>query len=110
MYTLTRYSTTATKVNVRKLKTDIWTKISNTLSHEDNTENFVPSSHVNVIPDDDDDVDEYSTESKKPVPTGAEKLSFQALISSLAGEQRQGDVSLPYYFICLLHLANEKVR
>ena len=39
-----------------------------------------------------------------------EKLSFQDLISSMAGSQQQQGASLPFYFICLLHLANEKVH
>lgn len=39
------------------------------------------------------------------------KLSFQEIISEIAGEDdaRQKDVTLPFYFICLLHLANEHV-
>jgi hypothetical protein len=37
------------------------------------------------------------------------ELSFQELINDIAVEQKQKDVSLSFYFICLLHLANEKV-
>jgi hypothetical protein len=37
-------------------------------------------------------------------------LSFRHLISSVSQKQEQSNVSLPFYFICLLHLANEKVR
>ncbi len=36
-------------------------------------------------------------------------LSFQGVVAQLAEEQKQNDVSLSFYFICLLHLANEKV-
>ncbi len=39
-----------------------------------------------------------------------EELSFQKLVKDLSGgeeKQQQKDVSLAYYFICLLHLANE---
>ena len=36
-------------------------------------------------------------------------VSFQDLISDISSQQRQKEVSLPFYFICLLHLANEKV-
>lgn len=39
-------------------------------------------------------------------------LSFQNLIyeiSSETNESKQKDVTLPFYFICLLHLANEHV-
>jgi hypothetical protein len=96
---------------VRKLKTDIWQKINNTLhvsapsddEPQDDAENIDPASgrRLNIIPD----ADESVVKSKQT----DDKLSFQQLISSLATEQRQADVSLPYYFICLLHLANEKV-
>jgi hypothetical protein len=35
--------------------------------------------------------------------------SFQSLINNIASKQSQSDVTVSYYFICLLHLANEKV-
>lgn len=39
-----------------------------------------------------------------------ESLSFRHLISTVSQKQdTQSSVSLPFYFICLLHLANEKV-
>ena len=39
-----------------------------------------------------------------------EELSFQDLVSEIANGQKQSDVTISYYFICLLHLANEKVN
>ena len=38
-----------------------------------------------------------------------EEMSFQDLVCDITTGQRQKDVTLPFYFICLLHLANEKV-
>ena len=38
------------------------------------------------------------------------QLSFQELISDVGYKQQQQGVSLSFYFICLLHLANEKVN
>jgi hypothetical protein len=38
-----------------------------------------------------------------------EETSFQDLVCDISSGQRQKDVTLPFYFICLLHLANEKV-
>lgn len=38
-----------------------------------------------------------------------EETSFQDLVCEISSGQRQKDVTLPFYFICLLHLANEKV-
>ena len=29
-------------------------------------------------------------------------------VAGVAAEQRQKDVTMPFYFICLLHLCNEK--
>ena len=40
---------------------------------------------------------------------GAAEMSFQDLVSDITRGQKQKDVTLPFYFICLLHLANEKV-
>lgn len=40
---------------------------------------------------------------------GMEETSFQDLVCEISSGQRQKDVTLPFYFICLLHLANEKV-
>ena len=37
------------------------------------------------------------------------EMSFQDLVCDITTGQRQKDVTLPFYFICLLHLANEKV-
>jgi hypothetical protein len=45
-----------------------------------------------------------------PYPSVTSELSFQKLITDMNIQQQQEDVSLPFYFICLLHLANEKVN
>ena len=86
-----RYAQSSKRVNVKKLKTDIWTKLENDCSSEGN-ENISTS-----------DTDPTSTSS----PT---ELSFQDVISDIAQDQTQKDASLSFYFICLLHLANEKVQ
>ncbi len=98
---------------MRKLKLDIWSKIDETIMHPqdpemENAENAGHGNHptekpslgttkkINVIASEDG--------------TSPEKLSFQDLISSMAGSaNQQPGASLPFYFICLLHLANEKV-
>ena len=33
---------------------------------------------------------------------------FQRLVNTVASSQKQKEVTLSFYFICLLHLANEK--
>ena len=40
----------------------------------------------------------------------SEEMSFQDLVCDITTGQKQKDVTLPFYFICLLHLANEKVN
>ena len=35
-------------------------------------------------------------------------VSFQETVRILGQEQSQTDITLPFYFICILHLANEK--
>lgn len=38
-----------------------------------------------------------------------EEMSFQDLVADIAVGQKQKDATFAYYFISLLHLANEKV-
>jgi len=52
------------------------------------------------------------TQTTPPHRPPQQQLSFQEVITEIAGEDggaRQQDVTLPFYFICLLHLANEHV-
>jgi condensin complex subunit 2 len=92
------------RVNIQRLKTDIWGNIRS------------------ALPAADQDQDGHGDENHQPsgsrqdklsaASTGdREALSFQSMISDLAAgdEVRQRDVTLPFYFICLLHLANEHV-
>ena len=49
-----------------------------------------------------------SVDKKGGAGTG-EVLSFQELVCDIANEEKcQKDVTVSFYFICLLHLANEK--
>ncbi len=73
-----RYSKVSKRVNIQKLKADIWHNIQTNLEDEQQSE----------------------TE---------ESMSFQGLIQDLAANPRQKDVTVSFYFICLLHLANENV-
>ena len=87
------YATVAKRVNVRKLKGDLWSHISVQVGSTDKT------------------LAEGDNLPKAKKSTGnAEKLSFQEVVNDLAIGQQQSEVTLPFYFICLLHLANEKVR
>jgi condensin complex subunit 2 len=74
-------------VNVHKLKDDVWSRIEHSLG----------------------DHDDHQTPSKSHTQSN-NTLSFQKLVKNLSvgpEKQPQKDASLSYYFICLLHLANE---
>jgi hypothetical protein len=72
-------------VNIQRLKMDIWAGVDNSLHIDEPLEQTASS------------------------PPADETLSFQHLISDIAADPRQKDVSISFYFICLLHLANEHV-
>lgn len=107
------YATIAKQVNVRKLKSDIWSHIDNTIVNTYDDENVKPiqkkgdKNKINYT-EDISSKESISAVSKDVIPPTAETLSFQDLISDIASQQRQKEVTLPFYFICLLHLANEK--
>lgn len=100
------YATASTKVNVRKLKSDIWDHIHRTIRSRPapvDTENAAPASALAATPP-----------PARGAKAGKEKdtkdgISFRGLIGSVSQKQEQSSVTLPFYFICLLHLANEKV-
>lgn len=88
------YATVAKKVDVKRLKKDLWSELEM---------NFFSASEKKE-PDDEDE------ESKTPITPveGAKCLSFKKTVEEMEVGQAQSDVTLPFYFICLLHLANEK--
>jgi hypothetical protein len=98
------YATVSKRINIQRLKTDIWkglsTKMDLPLDEQLATENSEPNATT-----------------MKPIALGkssanipTQTVSFQELIADIAENPRQSDVTLPFYFICLLHLANENVR
>lgn len=88
------YATVAKKVDVRRLKKDLWSELEM---------NFVSAGEEK---EPDDEVEEC----KAPITPVEETkcLSFKKTVQDMEVGQAQGDVTLPFYFICLLHLANEK--
>ena len=82
-------------MNVKKLKHDLWHHLEDSLVPESASgENEAPGGHIVKL-------------EKTAEEPGV--LSFQDVITEISHEQKQKDVSLSFYFICLLHLANEKV-
>lgn len=84
------YATIAKKVDVKRLKRDLWTGIESSI---------LPKSKGDDVDVDDDPLEESKAE---------ECLSFQDTVRDMEGCKTQVDVTLPFYFICVLHLANEK--
>jgi condensin complex subunit 2 len=80
------YATTSKRVNVSKLKKDIW-------SHLDASIGAPPAADASR------DQQDSSLSSS---------VSFHEVMDEVAREQQQSDVTVSFYFICLLHLANEK--
>ncbi|KAL7558885.1 hypothetical protein ACA910_019421 [Epithemia clementina (nom. ined.)] len=96
------YATVAKKVDVKRLKQDLWIEIESRLQED--------KSDVNIVSEDDGDAADQGedplqmhTPSKYDVP-----LSFYSTVQEMERNKKQPDVSLPFYFICMLHLANEK--
>ena len=82
------HSTVSKKVDVKRLKTNLWTEIDARLPSK-LPDNDFPSS-----------MDHSSDENSNAV-------SFRDTVRELSSSQTQGDVSFAFYFICILHLANE---
>jgi condensin complex subunit 2 len=91
------YATVAKRVNVKKLKTDIWSKIDVECVSPTN-ENINPNEKEKKVTD---------NNTNKTV-NQVEKMSFKNMVTDMSVNQEQKEVSLSFYFICLLHLANEK--
>ena len=86
-------------MNVRKLKEDIWKHLDfsllDSITKTVDEENKNPNTTV-------------IASKKQHQPQS--KLNFRDMLSDMSAVQTQKDVSLSFYFICLLHLANEKVN
>ena len=99
---LYRYSTVSKRVNLKNLKSEIWEWVDQSCSSKEDTENVNPNLK-----------DNQSLDKKRRSMEKSQTASFQNMISNLAVNQQNKEgqeVSVSYYFICLLHLANEKVN
>ena len=94
-------------MNIKNLKSDIWEWIDDTCPGKETiptaAENKNPNS-MNPSATDVSDKKRRSIEKETPA-------TFQNMISNIALNNQQGEgqeISVSYYFLCLLHLANEK--
>lgn len=91
----------AKKVDVKRLKSDLWIELYEKTAPDEmksiSSEDCLLSSSV-----------EDSTLSTVPTPALEKVVSFKETVEKLGSTEAQEDVSLAFYFICVLHLANEK--
>lgn len=117
------YARTAKKVDVRRLKENMWKGMSDKLIR---VFDHPPPRTVEAVISADEDVDmmDVDDQPQPPTPNEAEMpktppdgdkdnevLNFTDMIHDLRSvypEQQMKDISTSYCFICLLHLANEK--
>ena len=110
-----RFAKQPAKVNVRKLKCSIWEQLNVQLQVESTDE----SSPELMFTSDSTDLHRSST--SKSLDLNAGSVSFQELIADMSHLSRVDNdptvntgsennaPSMHFYFVCLLHLANEKV-
>jgi len=91
-----KHATVAKKVDVKRLKHDLWTELEEKTSPEQ-----YPLPEQDKTSDN-DDIDKHKESEIKKV------VSFKETVQKLSATEAQEEVSLPFYFICILHLANEK--
>lgn len=115
------YARVAKKVDVRRLKEEMWKGMGEGLTASD-INSASPSAAITTIPEESDEDDGPPTPTPKgrPLPTEEEpptpvekdtRLRFTTVMNSLKKvypEEALRDISTSYGFICLLHLANEK--
>jgi condensin complex subunit 2 len=106
------YATVAKKVDVKRLKKDLWQELHQrfeTMDEEKEDNDPLGLDSQSTI-----ESSITSTTKTRKASLGStssadpEALSFQDTIQKMKSSQTQSDVTLPFYFICVLHLANEK--
>ena len=120
------YATVARKIDVKRLKRDLWTELEQTFSKERNSAIQEEETRPRVEEDDRDSLSIVSTTSDRDLTllisndesTGKKSnnsdhqkvtpLSFQDTVRDMQTNESQLDVTVPFYFICILHLCNEK--
>ena len=124
------YATVARKIDVKRLKRDLWTELDHTFASRRSSSRH----HANLIkekgcPDDlstdstisyqeirstvsdvenREEEDDSSQVINNATVDDVKALSFQDTVRDMQINQSQSDVTVPFYFICILHLCNEK--
>ena len=104
------YATVSKKVDVKRLKKDLWAEVESgiaTLSIND-SEEVAEEKEEEKEKEEKEEKEEKDIEIESNKTENNDILSFNQTVQSLSCSQAQEDVSVAYYFICMLHLANEK--
>ena len=116
------YAKVAKRVNVRKLKTDLWSHLDNHCADCNDDKDTNKNSNEDSNGDSNEDskgdpekknfgFDILNANTNTEVKDNEEKadtVSFKDSIADIAVNQKQKEATVSFYFICLLHLANEK--
>ena len=111
------YATVSKKVDVKRLKKDLWAEVESgiaTLSINDSEEVAEEKEKEKEEIEEIEEKEEKEEKEGNDIEIESNKtenndiLSFNQTVQSLSCSQAQEDVSVAYYFICMLHLANEK--
>lgn len=92
------YATVAKKVDVKRLKNELWDEVRTQIDEKQKDD----------LDDDDQESVMEEEEPKEEASVSDLGLSFQKAVQDMEHAKSQPDVTLPFYFICMLHLANEK--
>uniref|UniRef100_A0A6T5SRU4 Condensin complex subunit 2 n=1 Tax=Skeletonema marinoi TaxID=267567 RepID=A0A6T5SRU4_9STRA len=98
------YAQVAKKVDVRRLKKDLWTELEEKTAWIKPEEFSEKADEEKEEEDDDDDM----YEDPRPKTGEPQYVSFKETCEKLDNTQGQHGVTVSFYFICCLHLANEK--
>ena len=92
-----KHATVAKKVDVKRLKKDLWSEVE--------ARTAAPQ-----LINDSEEAEQTQNDSEMSMEKNSEncETSFKNVVDDLGANQAQEDVSLAFYFICVLHLANEK--
>ncbi len=104
------YATVAKKVDVKRLKMDLWNELERTFQKQRGNVQGDQSEEANESKQEDDETpaDVAPETVLKEGDLTIAPLSFQSTLRDMQATQSQRDVTLPFYFICILHLCNEK--
>ncbi len=104
-----KHATVAKKVDVKRLKKDLWSQL------ETRTAPLSTSNTSSDLGKDNESNEKASNEEEKEVSSNSNNAEieksdtcFKSVVADLQVNEAQEDVSLAFYFICVLHLANEK--